>query len=124
MTAADVQLVRRGYEAFAERDFKTLSQLLDANVRWHGADEEDPQGGCRNRGEVLTFIRDALAQGATLEVLEVRQVGKHVLVVLQSDRKDEDERPTPHAQLITVQDGKITAMIVYGNVQQAIAAAA
>lgn len=122
MAPADVHLVQRGYQAFADRDFETLSGLLDENVRWHGADEEDPQGGCRNRGQVLNFIHDALANGATLEVLEVRQAGDYVLAILQSDREDEDGHPTPHGELVTVQDGKITAMIVYETVAEAIAA--
>lgn len=116
-------MVRRGYDAFAARDFDTLSELLDPDVRWHGADEEDPQGGCRNRAQVFAFIRNALAQGATLDVLEIREAGEHVLVVLQADREDEHGNPTPHGELVSVVDDKIVAMIVYEDVEQAIVAA-
>lgn len=119
----DVELVRRGYEAFERRDFETVRALLDPAVCWHGADEEDPEGGCRNRGQVIDYIRAAIEQGVTIELQDVREAGDRVLVVLQSDREDDEERPVPHGELVTIRDGRITAMIVYGTVDEALAAA-
>lgn len=124
MSAEDVELVRSGYAAFARRDFDAISELLAPDVRWHGHDEEDPEGGCRNRGQVIEFIHGALAQGLTVELLDVRDAGDRVLVVLQSDREDEEGNPVPHGELVTVRDGKIAAMIVYETVDQAEQAAA
>lgn len=123
MSSIDVELVRGGYEAFARRDFDALSDLLAPDVRWHGHDEEDPLGGCRSRQQAIDFIRAALEQGLTVEVLEVRDVGDRVLVVLQADREDEDGVPSPHGELVSVRDGKITEMIVYETVDQAVQAA-
>lgn len=118
----EVALVRRGYEAFARGDLGAVGELLDPDVRWHGFDEEDPMGGCRTRTQVIDFIRDAVAQGASIEVLDIRPAGELVLVVLQSDREDDDGQPAPHGELVTVRNGKITAMIVYETVEQAEAA--
>lgn len=123
MGSVDVELVRSGYEAFARRDFDALSELLAADVRWHGHDEEDPLGGCRSRHQVINFILAALEQGLTVEVLDVREAGDQVLVVLQADREDEDGEPMPHGELVSVRDGKITAMIVYRTVDEAVQAA-
>lgn len=123
MDTDDVALVRRGYDAFARHDVAAIEALLAPEVRWHGADEEDPQGGCRDRGQAIDFIRAALAQGLSIEVLDVRQMGDRVLVVMQSDREDDEGRPVPHGELVSVKDGKIAAMIVYERVEEAIAAA-
>lgn len=124
MGAKDVALVRSGYEAVARRDFDAISELLAPDVRWHGHDEENPEGGCRSRREVIAFIRGAVSQGATIDLLDVREAGDHILVVLQADREDEDGNPIPHGELLNVRDGKITSMVVYGTVDQAEAAAA
>jgi ketosteroid isomerase-like protein len=123
MGSTDVELVRRGYDAFARRDFDAIGELLAPDVRWHGHDEENPLGGCRSSRQVIDFIRGALAQGKTVEVLEVRDAGDQVLVVLQADRKDEDGAPMPHGELVSVRDGKITSMIVYETVDEAARAA-
>ncbi len=71
-----------------------------------------------------SFIRNALAQGVTVELLDIRQVGDYVLAVLQASRQDEDEPLAPHTEFVSIRDGKIIAIIVYENVEQALNAAA
>ncbi|MDO9355962.1 MAG: nuclear transport factor 2 family protein [Solirubrobacteraceae bacterium] len=122
MSDHEVELVRRGYEAFARGDLAAVEELLDPDVQWHGFDEEDPQGGCRSRDQAIEFIHNALTQGASVEVLEIRPVGENVLVILQADFKDDDGQPVPHAELVTVRNDKIASMIVYADIQQAITA--
>ena len=118
----EVELVRRGYEACARGDLATVKELLDPDVQWHGFDEEDPQGGCRSRDQAIEFIRNAMTQGASVEVLEIRPVGDEVLVILQADLEDDDGQPVPHAELVTVRNDKIASMIVYADIEQAITA--
>lgn len=102
---------------------ETISQLMHDDVRWHGHDEEDPQGGCRSRAQATAFMRDAKAQGITVQLIGVHQTARHVLVVLQATWPGEDE-VAPHGELVTVGDGKITSIIVYATVQEAADAAA
>ncbi len=118
----EVAIVRRGYEAFARGDLDAVAELLAPNVRWHGVDDEDPQGGCHSREQAIDFIRNAAAQGAEVNVREIRQAGHYVLVILQTDREDDDGQPAPHAELVTVRDDKITSMIVYDDIKLAEAA--
>ena len=123
MSEHEVELVRRGYEAFARGDLAAVEELLDPDVHWHGYDEEDPRGGCRSREQAIEFIRNALlTQDVSVEVLEIRQAGEKVLVILQATPKDDDGQPVPHAELVTVRNDKIASMIVYEDIDQAIAA--
>lgn len=117
MTAAnDAEIVRRGFEAVGRGDLETVAGLLDPAVRWHGAGDEET--GCHNRDEALDFIRDALARGVSVELLDMRPVGEYLVATLRGDN-----RPQPHGELVTVRDGEVTEMVVYETPEDATAAA-
>jgi ketosteroid isomerase-like protein len=126
MTESNVELVRRGFDAAARGDIDAISGLLDADVRWHGAG--DDQDGCHNRREALQFMRRALAEGVNVELLDAREArADRVLVILQRNLpRDDDmsgERPEPHGEILSFRDGKITEMVVYPAAQEAVSAA-
>jgi uncharacterized protein len=124
MAAGDVDVVRRGWEAFARGDVEAATELLDAEVRWYGAGAEAPEDGCHSQDEAIAFIRQALAAGVTAEPLEFRDAGDQVVVVIQTHRPPEwGERPEPHGEVVTVRDGKVVEMVVYPTVDEALAAA-
>lgn len=126
MTDSNVELVRRGFDAAARGDIDAISGLLDADVRWHGAG--DDQDGCHNRREALQFMRRALAEGVNVELLDAREArADRVLVILQRnlprDGDTSGERPDPHGEILSFRDGKITEMVVYPTAQEAVSAA-
>ncbi len=119
---SDVEVVRTAWEAFARGDLDVALDLLDAHVRWYPVG--DPDGGCHNRDEARAFIRRSLADGVTAELLDVHVAGGRLVAVIQAHVPAERElRPEPHGELITVRDGKITEIVVYGSVNEALAAA-
>lgn len=128
MSRDDVEIVRRGWEAVARHDLETVALLLDPGVRWHGAHDEEHEGegegeGCNDRAEALAFLRQALAAGVVAEPLEIREAGDRVLVVAQASKPPEEDAPTdPHGELVTVCDGKIVEILVFHNVEAALAA--
>ena len=124
MAAADVELLRRAWAAFARGDVKTATEALDPQVRWYGSDAEPPDDGCHNRDDALAFIRRARDDGVSAEALEFRDAGDRVVVVLQRHQPPEwGERPEPHGEVVTVRNGKVVEMVVYPNVDEALAAA-
>ena len=120
----DVELVRGAWEAFSRGDLEAATAVLHPQVRWHGAGEGEQEGGCHTREEALAFIRRALADGVTAELLDVRPTGDRVVAVLQTRLPPEGgEQPEPHGELVTVRDGKVVEMLVYPTVGEALAAA-
>jgi hypothetical protein len=82
------------------------------------------RGACHNRDEAAAFIRRALADGLTAELLDVRDAGDRLLSVIHTHAPPECERsPEPHGEVIIVRDSKVTEMVVYPTVEDALAAA-
>jgi ketosteroid isomerase-like protein len=124
MTRSDVELLRRAWDAFADGDIEAATQTLDPQVRWYGAGDPDGEGGCRSREDAAAFIRRAVADGVTAELIDVREAGERLVAVIQAHAPPEWKRsPEPHGQLVTVRDGKVIEMVVYPTVEDALAAA-
>jgi ketosteroid isomerase-like protein len=124
VTAKDVELVRSAWDAFSRGDVTAAAEVLDPAVRWYGAGERDGEGACRNRDEAAAFIRRAINDGLAAELLDIRDAGDRLVAVIHTHAPPEWERsPEPHGELITVRDGKVTEMVVYPTVQDALAAA-
>jgi ketosteroid isomerase-like protein len=122
--ASDVQLVRGAWDAFARGDVAAATAVLDPEVRWYAAGEPDRHGACHNRQQAVAFMRRALADGLTAELLDVRDAGDRLVAVVHTHAPPEWEpSPEPHGELITVRNGKITEMVVYPSLDDALAAA-
>jgi ketosteroid isomerase-like protein len=44
MSRSDVELLRRGWDAFARGDVDGAVEVLDSEVRWHAAGDPDGEG--------------------------------------------------------------------------------
>ncbi len=120
----DIELVRGAWAAFARGDLEAATAVLDPEVCWHGADAADSEGSCHNRDDALAFIRRAMADGMSAEPIEFLDAGDRVVVILQAHTPPEwgDQRQ-PHGELVTVRDRKVTEMVVYPTVDEALLAA-
>ena len=124
MTPSDVELLRRAWDAFDRRDFEAMSDALHPQVRWYGAGDPDGEGACHNRDDAMAFIRRALAEGLTAELLDVRDAGEHLVAIIHTHAPPEWERsPEPHGELVSVRDGRVVEMVIYPTVDDALAAA-
>lgn len=54
MTASNVELARRGFEAVLNGDLDAVGDFLDPDVTWHGGDAS-ADGACHGREEALEF---------------------------------------------------------------------
>ena len=126
MPETNVELVRRGFGAAAGGDIAAVRAMLAPEVRWHGAG--DDQGGCQNREQALRWMSEGIARGIRVQLLEARELkDDRVLVLLQRNLPREGdpsgEPPSPHGQILTLRDGKITEMVAYPTAEEAVGAA-
>jgi uncharacterized protein len=125
VSQADARLVRDAWEAFARGDVDAAVAAFEPQVRWYAAGDPDGDGACHCRDDATAFIRRALADGLTAELLDIRDAGDHLVAVIHTHvPPDWQPTPEPHGELVSVRDGKVTEMVVYPAVEDALAAAA
>lgn len=124
MSSSDVELLRGAWAAFARGDVDAAVTALHPQVRWYAHADPDGDGACRNRDEAAAFLRRAIADGLTAELLDVHDAGERLVAVIHTHAPPDWERePGPHGELVTVRAGKVTEMVVYPTVDDALAAA-
>jgi ketosteroid isomerase-like protein len=121
VSAENVELARRGYEAALRGDLDTIREFLDPDVKWHGGDPSAP-GACRNRDQALAFMRQARARRPIGELVEIVDAGDKVVVIMRPP-PDGDEPAELIANLTIFRDGKAIEMVHYPNPEDALAAA-
>ena len=124
MSASDIELLRGAWEAFERGDLDTATRVLDPDVRWYGAGEPDAEGACHNREQARAFIRRSLQDGISTDLLDIRAASEDRLVlILHAHVPPEWGERGPHGEVVTVRDGKVTEMVVYPTVEDALTAA-
>jgi ketosteroid isomerase-like protein len=108
----NVELTRRGYEAFAKGDLATLSELMADGVTWHVLGVGSLDGTYRGQSEVFGFFgRLAEETGGTFR-LDVHDVlandGHAVALCTLSASRGGKSIEVPVANVSHMRDGKIT----------------
>jgi ketosteroid isomerase-like protein len=119
MSTANLELARRGFEAFERGDLDAAGALLDENVKWHAGDPT-AVGACRNRQEALAFMRRP--RPSPPEMIDMIDAGDRVVVILAPRPLDGEPQPL-RAQITTFRDGKVVEMVAYPTVEAALTAA-
>jgi ketosteroid isomerase-like protein len=121
MAETNADVARRGYEAVARGDIDAIEDFLHPEVKWHAGDP-DAIGACRNREQVLGYLRDARIRRRIGELVEVIDAGENVVVIMRSPAGDgRQSRLT--ANVTTFRDGKAVEMVHYPDPDDARAAA-
>ena len=130
VSQANVELVLRGYRAFVEGDFATVSQMLDPDIQWSGVEPE----GSAGRDDVLEIIAKRFADGHRLEIERCVGVGDRVVVYFRASETvadPDDDRPLQtrrsytigrYAGVITIRDGRVVRVEDYPTVHAALEA--
>ncbi len=109
---SNVELTRRGYEAFAKGDLATLTELLADDVVWHVQGVGPLNGNYYGRDEVFGFFgRLAEETGGTfrLDVHDVLANDEHAvaLCALSASRGNKSIE-VPVANVSHLRNGKVT----------------
>jgi len=108
----NVELTRRGYDAFAKADLAALSELIADDVTWHAPSLGPLSGTYHGRDEVFNFFaRLAQETGGTfrLDVHDVLANDEHAVALCTlSASRGNKSLEVPVANVSHVRDGKVT----------------
>jgi len=127
-TAADVDVVRAVFGAFASGDLAALTDLLHPDATWHHHNDDRLGGVHRGSDAVIAYLTEsALLTGGTLHVVpqSVMADGEgHVAVPvrLSASRPDGRSLDGPQVVLVTVEGGRVRAIEQFVGEPAAVAA--
>jgi ketosteroid isomerase-like protein len=121
MSSSNVELARQGFDALKRGDLSQIEALLAEDVQWHAGDPT-AEFACHNRGQALAFIQRPERRGPG-ELVDVIDAGDRVVVITQPPPEEGGQPAELHAQITTFRDGRVTEMVGYPTVQDALAAA-
>lgn len=111
-TAENVELVRRGFEAFNAGDMASLSELFAEDAVWHVAGSGVLSGTKQGRDAILAYFGElgARTQGTFQATLQDLVGGEDHTVAIQQTRAQANGKTMDMAAVITfvVRDGKVT----------------
>ena len=112
----NVELTRRGYDAFATADLAALSELIADDVTWHAQGVGPLSGTYQGRDEVFNFFaRLAEETGGTfrLDVHDVLANDEHAvaLCTLSASRGNRSVE-VPVVNVSHVRDGQVTEISI------------
>jgi len=108
----NVELTRRGYEAFAKADLATMAELIADDVTWHVRGVGPLSGTYHSRDEVFGFfgrLAEETAGTFRLDVHDVLANDEHAvtLCTLSASRANKSVE-FPVANVSHIRDGKVT----------------
>jgi len=110
-TTENVELVRRGYEAFNAGDMATLSELFAEDAVWHVAGSGVLSGTKRGRDAIMSYFGElgARSQGSFQANLQDVIGGEKYTVGIQQTQAQANGKTMDQSTVITfvVRDGKI-----------------
>ncbi|MCX6499637.1 MAG: nuclear transport factor 2 family protein [Arthrobacter sp.] len=111
-TTENVDLVRRGYEAFNTGDMASLSEMFAEDAVWHAAGGGVLSGTKKGRDAILAFFGElgARTQGRFQANLKDIVGGENYTVAIQQTQATSGDKTLDVGTIITfvVRDGKIT----------------
>ncbi len=102
MSTTNVELARRGFEAFRRGDLAQIRELLDEDVQWHAGDPT-AEGACRNRRQALAFMSRPQRPDPG-DLIDLIDAGDRVVVIMQPPSLD-GTLAAVRAQITTFRDG-------------------
>jgi ketosteroid isomerase-like protein len=117
MTHPNEELVRRGYQAFAEADMATLNELFADGLVWHAPGRNQLAGTFRGKEEVFgTFMKVAELSAGTfkLDIHTILADDEHVAVLARATAEREGRTLDDNSvQIFHIRDGKVTEQWLY-----------
>ena len=107
----NVELLRKGYEAYGSGDLEAIDALFDDEIVWHVAGRGPISGEYHGKQEVFGFfgkIMELSGGTAKLEIHDVLANDEHGVVLLTSTASREDrEFAGTDVHVFHIRDGKV-----------------
>jgi ketosteroid isomerase-like protein len=124
--SANVDLIRRGYEAWNQGDLDWVEKFVDSEIEWRGYTHIPESGTLRGRDEVRAWLerfRDAWEQ-LDIEVDDLIDTGDQVLALVRFSGTGRGSgvpvEGGADAHVWTIHDGRIVAVSLYQGTSEAL----
>ncbi|MGE5694432.1 MAG: nuclear transport factor 2 family protein [Candidatus Sericytochromatia bacterium] len=110
MSQHNVEIVKRGYEAFSAGDVETVMSLFDDDIEWVQPGESNLSGIYRGKGEFAQYLGRLAEKAVAVRALRFVSDGDTVVAfseVTAGSEMGED------ADVYTLRDGKIVHAQIY-----------
>jgi uncharacterized protein len=113
VTHPNVDLVQRGYEAFAAGDIATLNELFADDIVWHSPGNNQLSGTFRGKDEVFANLqKNVELTGGTfkLDIHTILADDDHAVTLLRATAQREGGKSLDDntVQVFHIKDGKVT----------------
>ena len=108
----NIQLVKKGYEAFAAGDIDAVMNLFDDNIEWVQPGDSAISGTYHGKGELGQLFGRLAEKSATIAPRRFLADGDMVIVLSETTAGNETSEV---AQVLTLRDGKTVRAQVYAD---------
>ena len=108
----NIEVVKKGYEAFMSGDMETLMSLLDDNIEWIQPGQSAVSGTYHGKGELGDYISRLAKKSTTVNPPRFIADGDTVVVLSETTSGGETSQD---ADVFTLRDGKLVRAQVYGD---------
>ena len=108
----NIEVVKKGYEAFMSGDMETLMSLLDDNIEWIQPGQSSVSGTYHGKGEIGEYISRLAEQSTTVNPHRFIADGDTVVVLSETTSGGETSQD---ADVFTLRDDKLVRAQVYGD---------
>ena len=112
MSEQNIELVKKGYAAFAAGDVETLMNLFDDNIEWVQPGDSTISGTFHGKGELAEYLSRLAEKAPTVTPARYFADGDMVVVLSETHIGDET---AGNVEVFTVRDGKTVRVQVYGD---------
>jgi uncharacterized protein len=124
MTHPNAELMRKGYEAFANQDLEAISELFADDIVWHVAGDNSMSGDYRGKDEVFgLFMKIFEETGGTFsnELHDVLGSDDHAVALTRvSGQRDGKTLEGNGVHVLHITDGKATESWLLSTDQAAV----
>jgi uncharacterized protein len=108
----NIELVKKGYEAFTAGDVETVMSLLDDNIEWIQPGESAVSGTYHGKREIGEYMSRLAEKSTTVNPRRFLADGDTVVVLSETTAGNETSQD---ADVFTIRDGKLVRAQVYGD---------
>jgi len=116
LTERNIEVVKKGIEAFSTGDIDTMMSLFDDNIEWVQPGDSAISGTYHGKGELGQFFGRLADKSTTLAPQIFLGDGDMVIVLSETTAGNETSEV---AQVLTLRDGKIVRARVYPDTAMA-----
>ena len=120
----NVALAQDFLDAYAQRDYQALQELMTDDILWHVGGDHPLSGDCRGKQAVIGYfdkVQNLTGQTLTLDPVEILSGDKHGAIFLRvRAERDDKTLDVTMSEAFRAQDGKLSEFWATADDQEAV----